>query len=420
MAPPTQHPYAGYPAPMYPMPGQYPGPMPGQYPAPMPGHYPSAYPGAMPGPYGMGGPSAYPAYPGTPGPYFPPTAPSRYGAGAAAVVGGAAGYAAGQGAPPPTPGMTTPPPTPAQAQAGQYAAQSQSMQSPSMQQTSTPTPYPGPTAPGATLDLDDEDEPSRKGLLLGIGGGLLALLALLGLALWVMNRSKDPGASPKPAASATSAGLVACRTLVANLTADQQVDKIQTKLYSLASGAAISSDATYFEQISEDSQPVLDEYGDPCRAAVDSGEADASYADFATAYADAVKTGMTVGQKAAAAQTVTSAQSTQLNDAAGALNDAFSALPPDASGSPDAGASGAPDSGASAGDGTSAGGDGGVPAEPTGGPEPSWDPSAGDGTGVDGYDGSGGAGGTGDNPYDVPTTQPRSVPTVREPVPAGG
>ncbi len=103
--------------------------------------------------------------------------------------------------------------------------------------------------------------------------------------------------------------------------------EISVRLQELSKNTSAQQNAAYFVGLEKQLQPIKQQYQQQCLSDVAAGTAPATYRTFVNAFDRAVSDGASLGGQIATTKTVTSAQSTTLNDDAAQLEQAASALP---------------------------------------------------------------------------------------------
>ncbi|MDQ1307737.1 MAG: hypothetical protein QG671_3570 [Actinomycetota bacterium] len=185
----------------------------------------------------------------------------------------------------------------------------------------------------------DEGPVKRKSnkTFLIVGGIIAAVLVLGGLAYFLFfSGSSEPTPVPTPTTSASSSASAsnssngsseACTALASAMTDQDLTTEISVRLQELSKNTSAQQNAAYFVGLEKQLQPIKQQYQQQCLSDVAAGTAPATYRTFVNAFDRAVSDGASIGGQIASTKTVTSAQSTTLNDDAAQLEQAASALP---------------------------------------------------------------------------------------------
>ncbi len=185
----------------------------------------------------------------------------------------------------------------------------------------------------------DEGPVKRKSnkTFLIVGGIIAAVLVLGGLAYFLFfSGSSEPPPVPTPTTSASSSASAsnssngsseACTALASAMTDQDLTTEISVRLQELSKNTSAQQNAAYFVGLEKQLQPIKQQYQQQCLSDVAAGTAPATYRTFVNAFDRAVSDGASIGGQIASTKTVTSAQSTTLNDDAAQLEQAASALP---------------------------------------------------------------------------------------------
>ena len=154
-----------------------------------------------------------------------------------------------------------------------------------------------------TGDSGGGSSPKRLAAL--VVGALLVGLLIIFL-LWIFlfrESSSNTGAGTNNGqvnVTATFSGTVdpACSDLGAALTADGLTDTVATRLNDVASAKDLEENQAYFDQLSKDIKPIMDQYQDACVAAVSAGNAPEFYRTFVETFNSAVSDGEAVATTA--------------------------------------------------------------------------------------------------------------------------
>ena len=146
---------------------------------------------------------------------------------------------------------------------------------------------------------DAKSKTSGKRLAALVGATLLVGLLILGL-LWffLFRGSGDQGAGTTGSVevTATFSGTVdpACADLGAALTADDLSTTVANRLNDVAIAKDLEENQAYFEQLSKDIKPIMDQYQSACIAAVSAGNAPEFYRTFVETFQSSVTDGASV------------------------------------------------------------------------------------------------------------------------------
>ena len=146
---------------------------------------------------------------------------------------------------------------------------------------------------------DGKSKTSGKRLAALVGATLLVGLLILGL-LWffLFRGSSDQGAGTTGSVevTATFSGTVdpACADLGAALTADDLSTTVANRLNDVAIAKDLEENQAYFEQLSKDIKPIMDQYQSACIAAVSAGNAPEFYRTFVETFDASVADGASV------------------------------------------------------------------------------------------------------------------------------
>jgi len=158
--------------------------------------------------------------------------------------------------------------------------------------------------PGMPVTAPDaKSKTSGKRLAALVGATLLVGLLILGL-LWffLFRGSGDQGAGTTGSVevTATFSGTVdpACADLGAALTADDLSTTVANRLNDVAIAKDLEENQAYFEQLSKDIKPIMDQYQSACIAAVSAGNAPEFYRTFVETFQASVTDGEAVSTSA--------------------------------------------------------------------------------------------------------------------------